>query len=257
MATYPAETITLRSRPFQESARLLDLFSHTHGRIEAVARGIGKPRSKLTPCTGVFTHCDLVLATGRTMHTVTQCQVRESFAPLRGDLRRTAHAAYLTELVCKSTAPLAPNPSLFELLLGALHELAQGADAELLIRAFELRWLGLIGLAPSLAQCASCGVPLEAPGGSGDPGGLYAASAGGLLCGDCARSLPVLPVCGGTRRALTLLASAEPSFLRRVRLDDRIRAELRRVLRAHIDYHLDLQLNSLKFLRSLEGVEAS
>lgn len=256
MPTYTAETITLQSRPFEEAARLLHLYSRRRGRIEAIARGIGKPRSKLTPCTQTFSHCDLMLAEGKSLHTVTQCQTLETFASLRTDVRRLAYASYLAELVQKSTAPLAPNAGLFELLLTAVGELAAETDAELLARAFEVRWLGLIGLAPSLEVCASCGEALPAHTDSSPGGGLYSAAAGGAVCRACAHLGPVISVCAGTLRALKLLASADLDVVQRLRLDDRIRLELRRALRRHVDYHLDLRLNSLKFLRSLEEAPA-
>jgi DNA repair protein RecO (recombination protein O) len=247
MATYHALAITIRCRRLGEADRVLTLYSRERGPIDAVVKGVGKPKSKLTPVTQLLSCNRLLLAEGKSLDVVTQVQVVDAFYPLRTDVLKLGWCCYLTELVAKTTEPGQASPELFELLRGTLAEQTRAIRPESLVRAFECRLLDLLGFAPGTDTCGTCG---------GSPAGdtiAYLASAGRFYCGDCAGATPgAMQVCQGTLQAFRSLAGMPLDRVSRLALGPQIAAELRRVLRAHIDYHIGARFRSLDFLGQLQ-----
>jgi len=247
MATYHALAITLRCRRLGEADRVLTLYSRERGSIDAVVKGVGKPKSKLTPVTQLFSCNRLLLAEGKSLDVVTQVQVADAFYPLRTDVLKFAYCCYLVELVAKSTEPGQASPELFELLRGTLAAQTRTARPESLVRAFECRLLELLGYAPATDVCGGCAGDL-----AGDQLG-YLASAGQFYCAACADSIAgALTLCQGTLQAFRSLARMPLDRVSRLALGPQIATELRCLLRAHIDYHIGARFRSLDFLRQLQ-----
>ena len=247
MPTYHALAITLRCRRLGEADRVLLLYSRERGPIEAVVKGVGKPTSKLTPVTQLFSCNRLLLAEGKSLDVVAQVQVADVFYPLRTDVVKFAHCCYIAELVAKSTEPGQASPELFDLLRATLAAQTQAACPEPLVRAFECRCLRLLGLAPAADVCGACGGHL-----TGEALG-FLPSAGRFYCAACLGTVPgAMKLCRGTLQALRSLQRMPTGRVSRLRLGAQISAELRALLRAHIEYHIGARFRSLDFLEQLQ-----
>ncbi len=276
MANYKVNGIVLKARNFGEADRILTILDRDLGKLEGVAKGARRAQSTLRGPCQPFSHNSFFLWHGRTLDGISQVEVTESFAGLRDNLLKLAAASYVAELVDDVARERDPCPEIFDLVLDSFRWLEAAdptaANVNHILRAFDLRLLGLAGFAPVLDACAVCGNPLEAWGG---PAAVaFSAAAGGIVCPACRASaadgggeasggLPggggaagpagpaVVLVAAGTLAAMRHLAGATPEQARVLRLTPRAAKEMEQVLRAHILYHLDRQLKSLDFLDSV------
>src|SRR5256885_1777053 len=99
MPIYKVNAIVLRRMDLGETDRILRLLTRECGRVDVVAKGARRGTSRLSGATELFTHSRMMLATGKTLDIVSQCEIRESFPPLRSNLPSLSRAAYLCELV--------------------------------------------------------------------------------------------------------------------------------------------------------------
>jgi len=159
--TYQTEAIIIKKTKLGEADRILTLYTPHLGKIQGVARGVRRPRSKLAGHLELLTHSQVSLARGRNLDTITGSQNINSFFPLKNDLELTAHALYATELVDQFTADQIENYPLFQLLLETMHRLCLAGDNELVLHYFELHLLNEVGYRPQLQQCVSCRKTLE------------------------------------------------------------------------------------------------
>lgn len=246
MALYNAEGIVLRNRGLGEADRIITLFTREEGKVEAVARGARRPRSRLSGTTQPFTLGRYQLFRGKGLDSISQCEVEEGFAALRDDLARMAHAAYVCELVESITSDRDANEELFYLLSGALHLCAAGDDLPLVVRLFELRALAVTGYQPVLDHCAACGGPL------GDAPQLrFAVAQGGVVCPNCAggeASGPVVNISRGTLETMRRLLEVDLRRALMLKPDAATRAEMEAVLEEYIGWRLDRRLKSREFL---------
>src|SRR3989304_6583825 len=157
---YKTEAIVLRQRKLGEADKIIVLYTPNYGKLEAVSKGVRRPKSRLAGHLEVLTYTSAMLAQGRNLDVVTQAQAIESFAPLREDLDRLSRAIYAAELVDRFSPEGAESFHIFQLLLATLRRLAAGASADVALRCFEMQLLNLAGFQPQLPSCLGCRRPL-------------------------------------------------------------------------------------------------
>jgi DNA repair protein RecO (recombination protein O) len=257
---YRTEGVVLRRQDLGEADRIITLYSPTHGKLRAVAKGVRRPKSRIGGHVELFTHVNVLVAQGRNLDIITQAEAMRPFGAIRDDLWRATYACYCAELVDRLTEERLENRAVFDLLLAELSYL-DGAEqpaerqAELSVRAFELRLLGVLGYAPELFRCVECGEPLR------PVENRISASAGGTVCSGCSVTHPgARPVSVNAIKAMRLMSGlgGEPfALFQRLRLPAETAREIEGAVRAHINYLLERQLRTAEFLDRLRASQKS
>jgi len=244
---YQTEAIVIKKTKLGEADRILTLYTPHLGKIQAVAKGVRRPRSKMAGHLELLTHSQVSLARGRNLDTITGCQTINSFLPLKSDLWLASCALYATELVTQFTADHIENRPLFQLLLETLHRLCQNGDNELVLRYFELHLLEEVGYRPQLRQCVSCQRPLEPTTNSFSP------SAGGMLCPNCSPRQPfAYPISVNALKVLRLLQAEDYNTVIRLKTNQELSDELERTARQYLKYLLEREVKSAAWLDTLK-----
>ena len=243
---YQIEAIIIKKIKLGEADRILTLYTPHLGKIQAVAKGVRRPRSKLAGHLELLTHSQVSLARGRNLDIVTGSQTINSFLPLKSDLRLTAYALYAVELIDRFTADNVENYPLFQLLVETMHRLCQGSNNELILRYFELHLLNLVGYRPQLGQCVSCRSPLKSTITSFSP------SAGGMLCPNCSRSqILTYPLSVDAVKGLRFLQNSDYNTGSQLKMNPELSQELEAVMRNYLKYLLEREVKSAAWLDTL------
>jgi DNA repair protein RecO (recombination protein O) len=243
---YQTEAIIIKKTKLGEADRILTLYTPHRGKIQAVAKGVRRPRSKMSGHLELLTHSLVSLARGKNIDTITGTQTINSFLPLKSDLRLTAYALYTTELVNQFAADHVEDYPLFQLLLETMHRLCQDDDNELALRYFELHLLTEVGYRPQLEQCVSCHTTLRPITNSFCPG------AGGMLCPTCHQSQPLAyPLSVNAQKVLLLLQNNDYSVASRLKIDPGLPHQLEMAMRNYLRYLLEREIKSVKWLDTL------
>ena len=246
MPTYAATGITLLVRKFKGSQRVVTFYTREHGKVEAVAAGIGKPGSSLAGAVEPFALSRLFLATGKDLDRLTQAQALEAFPQIPGSLEAYGYASWIAELTARATEPGQASPDLFDFLLASLRALAAGVSGPLAAAAYALALLELLGLSPVLDECTLCGGPLEGLA-------FFRAEAGGMICADCRATAGGILISGGARGLLHGLRRLPPERLGALKVSPEEAREVLGLIRRHLAYHLGFTLRSEEFLRQLSS----
>lgn len=247
MPVYKATALVLHRINLGETDKIVTLLTREAGKLNAVAKGARRPTSKLSGATELFTYSRLLLAVGKSLDIISQCEIKESFPALRSDLPLLARATYLCELTDRLVEEREPNPEVFDLLLSALYLLRRArSNPDVILHAFELRLLAEQGYAPELERCVHCGRELE-------PQGIrFSPLLGGMLCVGCRYaekdSAPIFPK---TRDWMRRMLRAEPEELIDVEVPPDTEQELARCLRWYIRHRAERDLKSAEFLEVL------
>ena len=246
--SYQTEAIILKKIKLREADRILTMYTPHLGKIEAVAKGVRRPRSKMAGHLELLTHSLVTLARGRNLDTVIGSQTINSFLPLKTDLTLTSYALYAIELTEKFTPDHVENYPLFQLLLETMGHLCQGGNNELTLRYFELHLLNEVGYRPQLQQCVSCHQPLEPVINSFSP------SAGGILCPNCCQTQFLAhPLSVNALKVLRLLQSSDYNTASKLKMNHELSGEVEEVMRGYIKYLLEREVNSATWLDTLRG----
>jgi DNA repair protein RecO (recombination protein O) len=193
--SFKTEAIVLRSIRYAEADRVLHLYSRGLGRVNAIAKGARRPRSRFGGRLEPFFRLDLVLYRGRgELATVTAAHTLNAHSNLRESGPSLAAASRACDAVLRLLDSNEANPAAYNLLCSYLALLdgeepgsgrspvspeIDGAAGHATALAFRLKLAMAAGFAPELASCARCGEARELSGFSG--------AAGGVVCAACER----------------------------------------------------------------------
>jgi DNA repair protein RecO (recombination protein O) len=248
MAYLTVTGIVTRYVNYKDNDRILTLFTREMGRIDARARGCRRPKSPLLACSQPFVFGEFQIFAGKERYTVDQCDVRETFYPLREDVDRFAVGSAMLALSQHAVQASEPNPELFSLLYHGLSFLCYGESAPIDIGlCFATRYVRTAGFCPVITSCAACGADLRAMRTL-----CFDSGAGGVLCDDCAkRSLETRDVSCLTLEAMRRMLLLEDKDMDRVRLPDTVRRELLALLEQYCAHVFERESRPLTALRKL------
>jgi len=87
---YQTEAIIIKKVKLGEADRILTLYTPGYGKIEAVAKGVRRPKSKMAGHLELLTCSQIRLARGRNLDTIIGSQTIDSFMTLKNDLLLTS-----------------------------------------------------------------------------------------------------------------------------------------------------------------------
>jgi DNA repair protein RecO (recombination protein O) len=235
------EAVVLRSIRFGEADRILHLYTADRGRVNAIAKGSRRPRSRFGGRLEPFFRLELMLHEGRgELLTVTGAETIDGYAHLRADGEAIGAAARACDAVLWLLDSSEPNRPAYNLLCRYLAMLDAGGprggppvDGRVAGLAFRLKLALAAGFSPELSCCARCGEREQLAAFSG--------AAGGVVCASCeGGGFPL------SREAHRFMVSALGKPLAEIGVADR--PALRQVERAIGDtlaHHAHVQLRSV------------
>ncbi|MGI6189041.1 MAG: DNA repair protein RecO [Clostridiales bacterium] len=175
--------IVLRYTNFREADRMLTIFSPDRGKMQVLARGCRKPKSRLLAASELFCYADYIFVKSKEIYVMTQADIRNSFYDIRNDVERLTYGTHILALTEEAVNYEEGNFRLFYMLLQVLAYLAYGeinpADTA---HVFELKLIDLLGYRPVLDRCIACGSPIEQLNSNKL---FFSASQGGIVCRSC------------------------------------------------------------------------
>lgn len=239
---------------WSESSLIVEVFTRQHGRVALVAKGAKRPASNFRPVLLPLQPVRLSWSGEGEIRTLKGAEWGGGrVMPVGGAL---LSGYYANELVLRLLAREDPHPRLFDAYAALVHVLASERDegvAGPALRAFELLLLRESGYLPALDAETATLAPLQ-PDASYP---LQPEAGLGIAGGSGVSGLP-----GRSWQALAAALAAESPFaavLETVaRLDAGQRSELRRELRALLDYHGGVgALRTRQLMLQLQQLRAS
>jgi DNA repair protein RecO (recombination protein O) len=186
-APLKSEAIVLRSIRYGEADRIVHLYTPSHGRVGAIAKGARRASSRFGARLEPFLHIRVVLHEGRgDLYTVTGADSIAVHPRLREHATTLDAAARVCDAVTRLFETSEPHPEVFHLLANELALLASDCVHARAANglAFRMKLLLAAGIVPQLGSCAACGETEHLR--------AFSAAAGGVVCSACeAASFPL------------------------------------------------------------------
>jgi DNA repair protein RecO (recombination protein O) len=147
----------LHRREYGDTSLIVEIFSGDHGRFPAVAKGARRARGGTAALLQPFQPLWLSWSGTGEVRNLTRSESAGRPLPLAG--AKLYCGLYLNELLTRLLGRADPHPSVFAFYHAALADLAAVAEAEPVLRRFELQLLRELGY----------GVALDREAGSGEP----------------------------------------------------------------------------------------
>jgi DNA repair protein RecO (recombination protein O) len=225
---YKARGIVLRARNLGEADRIVTLFTLERGKVEAVAKGIRRSRSRVGGRLEFGNEVAMTLHRGRSLDVIEQSEILGEHWSALVDPVHFAVASAACELVDALSEPDLAMPDVYVLLSRMLGALARSDDPRALLPRFEMRLLEALGVAPPLDACIRCGNALGSTA-------WLDVEAGGLVCDACRerwREMPELDA--AALGALSALAMPRGSAAAGLRAGERVTAAVELLVAHHL-----------------------
>jgi len=246
--------VLLRTFPYSETSTVAVWLTEDAGKVTTLIKGAQRAKSPFIGHLDLYYTCEILFyeRSTRSMHILKECAPLLFRHRLRHDWRACAAASYFAYLLYRVTPDRAHQTGLYAFLNSGLEYLNRHGATVSFLFWFELKLLHLLGLAPRLGTCASCGTTLKpAPSGA-----VFAVDQGTMQCADCSgerstHAHPMPPdihaILSGWQRART------PQLASTARITGTQVAEVSRFLGRFMEYHLELPRRSRGIALDLLG----
>jgi DNA repair protein RecO (recombination protein O) len=252
MSRFTINAFVIRSIRVTESSRMLTLFSREMGKVKGVAKGAGRPKSKLGGKIELFNliEGDLYKKETSELGVLSGAALIDDFKGLSNDPRKFGFASAWCEVLDKMTQLEEPHIETFELTHDYFRTLQKitSQSSGLIFWSVIMKLLVLEGYGPGLERCSSCGKEIDSDKA------MLSLQRGGLICSDCVEyDEPVVTVTRDILGLLKLMESAQLLEIAEQTIETRKGRQAAEVILSLASYHLGLprNLKSFKFLENL------
>lgn len=237
--------IVLKSVRYKENDLILTIFTKKLGKVSALAKGAKKNKSSLLPCSQIFSYSDYTLKKQKDMYNINQASCIKSFFDLAYDIEAFSYASYVSKIVENSIFENQTNNKLFYLFLNTLNLYTKkDVDKRYITRAFEIKYLDVMGFRPIINRCVSCGIM---------PKKLnhFSIIEGGAVCENCNDNSIKVDVT--TIRLIEYILNNDITVCSKAKVSKYIVYELENITRKYLINYIDnLNLKSLYFLKDVK-----
>lgn len=245
LAIFNSRGVIIKYRDINENDKLLWIFSEKFGKINVMARGAKKNKSKLMPSTLTFCYGNYTLFKGRSMFSLNEGEIINSFQNFLDDLDTLTYASYLCELIDISMVEGESNRQLFKEFVSTFYFIESGiGDVEILLRAFEIKLLRLTGFGLNMGSCVKCRKKINAAD-------YFSYEYYGGICDEC-RKDNGKKISATAYKALSFLSKIPLENVHRIKLSSDIKIEIYNILKDLIYQSYGKQPKSLEILNSLK-----
>jgi DNA repair protein RecO (recombination protein O) len=196
-ALVSCEGIVLRNLRHGETSRIATLLTRELGKLGVIAKGARDPKSPFGASLEFLSHGSYILyhRPGRDLHFLKTGALEREYRGLLQAPARYHLAAAFAEFLERVLNGEEPAGDLFDFALRGLEVLESAPEASLpeLFRGMQLRVASMLGYAPRLEQCLSCGRGVE-EGEAAEATGpwTFGLAEGGVFCFPCVAGDPGL-----------------------------------------------------------------
>ena len=246
---YSSEGVILKKINLGEADRLFTILTKYKGKINAIAKGVRKVASRRSPNLELLNHVKAQFAAGKTFDVITEVKALDTYKKIKEDLLKVSLGFHIAEITNEFLAEGQNNREVFELLIATLQRLnseKNGEKIKKIVRAFEIKLLAIIGYKPQLERCVKCGSGLITTGNFFSPG------AGGLLDRGCSMGTSSSrPISVNAVKILRFLQNGSWEKIDRLLVSPTDNLELEKLLKFYIEYLLEKELKSVRFVEQV------
>lgn len=280
MKSFRTNGIVIKRFNFGEADRILTILTDRLGKVSAMAKGVRKIKSKMAGSLEPYMLVDLQLHEGKTFYIVTAAAITEVFKNIHSDIKKTAQAYFVGELIDKFLAENQKAEVIFEISREVLRKIDsyQNSHCEelvtkqsikkdcrasspfckkgwmarndrqdnFLISAYELKIIEAAGFKPELYSCLHCKEKLSAGANFWDH------IEGGVICRTCEQKFHHgTEISDEAIKALRFIEQNDFSKIDKLKLNRNIEREVDKILSEYIKNVLERDLKSRKFLNQI------
>lgn len=247
MKIVPVKGVVLRYSDFKEADRMLTILTPDKGKVQVLARGCRKQKSRFLSASELFSYCDYMLLKYRDIYIMTGADIIDLFFDIRTDLDKFAYGTYILNLAEISANPEEGSYPLFYLLLYSLTMLAySNTNSTDIANIYQIKLADILGYRPRLEKCIYCGKALS-------NSNRFSIMHGGVFCNSCYnRDKSGYNISMGTIKTMLYILNTDLSRLKNLKFTSQTRDEISFLIGEYLAQHLEQYARAKEFIDRLK-----
>jgi DNA repair protein RecO (recombination protein O) len=190
MSPHKTQAFILKVNPYRESSCILYLLTREHGLVHGIAKGVKQKKAGVPSLErGFLIDALLYSRPNRELHTLGGITVDCYYSSIRTDLFKSVVRDIAFEMLLKTMSCDSSHPEVFsycEDMCGRMEIAPADECFPVMVWQFFYHFSRLMGVAPNIDTCTSCGRPVQGPLVAA--GAFLVLESGGMICAECAKS---------------------------------------------------------------------
>jgi DNA repair protein RecO (recombination protein O) len=254
MPSVSTRSIILRRLEYGDSDLIITFFSIDHGKISLIAKSAKKSKKRFQGTLELFSESQIVYNKDRAkgLPVLQEASLINSFSNICRDIKKTAYAGYMAEIINEFLEEGICQSSVYRLLKSILFELdLRNIDEDTLSIIFQIRFMILSGIGPNLGCCGICRTIIE---NINQKRIAFVLKQGAIICERCLSAASgVISLSKGTIKHLIWAGQNDLEKALRVKFSHPAMIEAINFLEAFVQFHSGKEPKSLKFLRQIRS----
>ena len=204
------------------------------GKIGCAAKGARRPKSLLMAGTQYFCFGEYLIFKSASSYNINSCDTIEVFYNLRTDLDKLNYAVEICKIVDSVTYENQNTYKILQLVLNTLYMISEtDKNLELIMSAFRIRLLCLLGFMPNVKKCTRCEDSENIK--------YFSISDNGFKCANCGRvDKSAISISPSTVDAIRYIIATPAKKMFSFELPEDAIAEISLVSRVYLDEKLEM-----------------
>ena len=234
------EGIILNTRNYNDTSKILDIFTKKYGVIGVIAKGCKSLKSNLRSVTDKLTYATFTIYYKKDkLSILTEASIINNFSNIKKDIEKISYASYILDLTNQVYKQNNSN-DLYDYLISALNKINEGFNNLVITNIIELKYLDYLGIMPNLDGCIVCGAKNVV---------TLSSDKGGYLCKNCLTNEPI-----SSDKAIKLVRMyyyVDIDKISKLDLSKDVINEVNNFIDDYYDRYTGLYLKSKNFLKNL------
>lgn len=237
------KAIVLKEIRLREADKILVCLSSELGKFSVSARGAKNQKNKNIAAASFMTYSEMILYSSRSMYSLSQTNVIESFYNIRKDIVKLTYASYFADILLDSIQENEESEHTLRLLLNILYYLMDdNISPAYLATLFEFRLLKYIGFKFNTDRhCSKC---------KSEDVSHVSISRGGFICRDCHTQGTFL-VTDNEMETIDILVNLPLKKAIEMKISNDLISSIRKISVKYLTMCLDKYYTKLDFLDTL------
>lgn len=234
------EGIILSSRNYNDTSKILDVFTRDYGIIGVLAKGCKSLKSNLRSVTNNMTYATFTIYYKKDkLSILKEATVIDNLKNIQKDIIKISYASFLLDIT-KQVYKQCTDEKIYDILISSLKKINEGFNPLVITNILELKYLNYLGVMPNIDGCSICGSKSVI---------TLSSDKGGYLCSKCRTFEPI--VSDKTIKLVRMYYYVDIDKISKLDLKDDIVNEVNNFIDDYYDRYTGLYLKSKSFLKNI------
>lgn len=234
------EGIIISSKDYNDTSKILDIFTKDYGIIGVIAKGCKSLKSNLRSVTNNMTYAIFTIYYKKDkLSILKEATVIDNLKNIQKDIIKISYASFLLD-ISKQVYKQSNDEEIYNILISSLKKINEGFNPLVITNILELKYLNYLGVMPNIDGCSICGSKNVI---------TLSSDKGGYLCSKCRTFEPI--VSDKTIKLVRMYYYVDIDKISKLDLKEDIINEVNNFIDEYYDRYTGLYLKSKGFLKNI------